>query len=166
MGNKLLLKVSQPVLPHEFGSEWLKELITDLHDTMLYHDGVGIAAPQIGVSKQVFIIEYDPSNPRYENIGGRSLTVVINPVITPVGDEMSTRAEGCLSVPGLRGEVTRNVSVKYEYFDFDGRKVVGEDSGFFARVLQHESDHLQGVLFPMRITDFSTFAFIEEAKKI
>jgi peptide deformylase len=162
MGNPLLLKPSEPILPHEFGSQALQDIIQDLQDTRLHYGGLGIAAPQIGVLKQVIIIEYAEDNPRYKGIGSQPLTVIINPKIEYIGDETSAFMEGCLSVPGLKGEVIRPSKIKYEYFDFDGNKITGEDGSFFARVMQHEYDHLQGILYPMQITDFTKFGFIEE----
>ena len=162
MGNPLLLQKSELVLTNEFGSDELKNLIQDLQDTQAHYGGVGIAAPQIGVLKQVVIIEYANTNPRYKDIGNCPLTIVINPSISFIGDEASAFMEGCLSVPGLKGEVTRPAKIKYEYFDFYGKKITGEDNGFFARVMQHEYDHLCGILYPMRITDFTKFGFVED----
>ncbi len=166
MGNPLLLQQSQPILPHEFGSQELQDIIQDLQDTRLYYSGLGIAAPQIGILKQIIIIEYSNDNERYKNIDNCPLTIVINPTIKVVGSDTYSFAEGCLSVPGLKGEVTRHSTISYQYFDFYGNKVEGENNGFFARVMQHECDHLQGILYPMKITDFSKFGFIEESKTI
>ena len=162
MGNPILFQKSEPILPYEFDSQSLKNLIQDLEDTRLHYGGLGIAAPQIGILKQVLIIQYNSSNRRYQDIGDCPLTVIINPTITPIGNETSTFMEGCLSVPGLKGEVIRPSKIKYEYFDLNGKKIEGEDDGFFARVIQHECDHLQGILYPMRITDFTKFGFIDE----
>lgn len=166
MGNPLLFKKSEPILAHEFGSQSLKDLVQDLEDTRLHYGGLGIAAPQIGVLKQVVIIQYDADNSRYQNMGDCPLTVIINPTINVIGDETSTFMEGCLSVPGLKGEVIRPSKIKYEYFDLDGNKISGEDDGFFARVIQHECDHLQGLLYPMHITNFTKFGFIDEFQAV
>jgi peptide deformylase len=162
IGNPLLLKQSDPVLPHEFNSDELKKLIDDLYDTMVSEQGLGIAAPQIGVLKQVVIIEYSADNERYKNLESSTpLTIIINPKLTPIGDESSIFVEGCLSVPKYKGEVERPKFIYYEYYDFEGNKVSGEDDGMFSRVLQHECDHLQGILYPMRMKDMSKFSFIE-----
>ncbi len=161
MGHPLLLEKANLVLPHEFGSQMLVDLIQDLEDTRLHYGGVGIAAPQIGISKQVVIIKYTSDNPRYNEIGECPLTVIINPSITISNHEKSPYMEGYLSVPNLKGEVMRPIGVKYTYYDIDGNQVQGEDNGFFARVLQHECDHLNGILYPMKISDFTKFGFID-----
>ncbi len=156
------MQVSAAISAAEFGSTELMDLLCDMKDTMHYLGGVGIAAPQIGVNKQVVIIEYQQKDiVRYENIGDCPLRIIINPVITPIGDEETTFNEGCLSVPGLRGEVSRPKAIRYEYYDETGTLHSGEDDGFFARVMQHECDHLQGVLYPMRMKDISKLGFVD-----
>jgi len=162
MGDPCLLKVSDNIETHEFGSQELFDLIQDMEDTMHHLGGVGIAAPQIGINKQVVIIEYFQKDiTRYENVGDCPRRVIINPKITQFGDEETTFNEGCLSVPGLRGEVTRPKAIRYEYHDEFGKYYHGEDDDFFARVMQHECDHLQGILYPMRMRDISKLAFVD-----
>ena len=155
IGDKLLLETSVQINQHEFNTVELNNLITDMRDTMHENGGVGISAIQIGIKKRVAIIEYDGNNPRYKDIGNCPLTVVINPEITVVGDEVSEYNEGCLSVPDARGLVTRPKHISYKFFDESGALVTGDDSGFFARVMQHEIDHMDGILFTMRIDNFS-----------
>lgn len=161
MGDPCLLKVSDLVTTEEFGSQGLFDLLTDMEDTMRHLGGVGIAAPQIGINKQVVIIEYYQKDiTRYQDVGDCPRRVIINPVIKAITEEEEPFFEGCLSVPGLRGEVSRPKSIEYEYFDENGNLHKGADGGFLARVMQHECDHLQGVLYPMRMKDMSTLAFI------
>lgn len=164
MGDPCLLKVSDNIELHEFGSSELFSLLQDMEDTMRHLGGVGIAAPQIGINKQVVIIEYyEKDITRYQNVGDCPRQVIINPVITAIGTEETTFNEGCLSVPGLRGEVSRPKKIKFQYYDEHGNLVNGEDDDFFARVMQHECDHLQGILYPMRMKDISKLAFIDLA---
>lgn len=162
MGDPCLLEKSVLVREEEFGSPELLQLITDLTDTQHHLDGIGIAAPQIGVNKQVVLIEYHQKNTtRYSEVGDCPLQVIINPQITPIGEETSAFNEGCLSVPGLRGEVTRPVKIHYKFYDEYGKVHEGEDAGIFARVMQHECDHLNGILYPMRMDDISKLAFVD-----
>jgi peptide deformylase len=162
MGNPLLLQKSVLVEKNEFGARDLLQLIENLHETQIASGGVGIAAPQIGINKQVFIIEYYQKNiTRYENVGDMPLTVIINPEIKVIGNTTDIFNEGCLSVPGLKGEVERSKSIYFRYYDQYGNVHEGEDSGFFARVFQHEYDHLMGVLYPMRMNDISKLSFID-----
>jgi peptide deformylase len=149
IGDPRLLEISKPVEPSEFKSQALNELITDMTDTMRHEGGVGISAVQIGVHKRIALIEYDNDNPRYEDTGRRPLTVIINPTLEFVDDEMSEYNEGCLSVPDERATITRPKRVKYSFYNADGQLTTGEDDTFFVRVLQHEVDHLNGILFPM-----------------
>lgn len=161
MGDPRLLQKAARVDIAEFNTPELLQLIEDLIDTQKNAGGVGIAAPQIGVSKQVVIIEYYQKNiTRYNNVGDRSLTVIINPELTFIDDEKVVFSEGCLSVPGLRGEVFRNKTVKYKYYDQFGQEYCGIDDSFFARVLQHEYDHLIGILYPMRMNDMSKLSVV------
>ena len=163
MGEPLLL---QPALPiTAFNTPELHALIADLQDTMQSMDGAGIAAPQIGVSLQVVIFgqkEVDGrSNPRYPNAEEVPYTVLINPVLMPVGSEMEEGWEGCLSVPGMRGIVPRFERLHYTGFDQFGAPIDRLVSGFHARVVQHECDHLMGILYPMRIKNLKDFGFTD-----
>ncbi len=151
IGDKLLLEKSMEVKSHEFNSKELKELINNLRDSMRETNGVGISAIQIGVKKRIALIEYYVDNPRYAEIGNCPLTVLINPEFSVVGDEISEYNEGCLSVPDTRGIVRRPKHIKYKYFDEAGQQIIGENDGFFARVMQHEIDHMDGILFTTRV---------------
>ena len=164
IGDERLLKVSTEVQQSEFNTPELDVLIQDMYDTMLEQGGVGIAAIQIGCLKRILLIGYDgESNQRYTSeIGLCPLTVVINPQIEAVGNEQADFNEGCLSVPGKRGMVSRPKHIRYSYYDQTGNLTRGESNGFFARVIQHEIDHLDGILFPMRIKDQSTIMDITD----
>jgi peptide deformylase len=164
MGDPRLLRVAQPVT--EFDSDALHLLITDLLDSMRAADGAGLAAPQIGVDLQVVIFGTDAANPRYPNAPLVPKTVLINPLITPLGEGEQTPSEdedweGCLSVPGLRGKVPRYSRIRYTGFDQYGDAIDRTVDGFHARVVQHECDHLWGKLYPMRMRDFSQFGFVD-----
>jgi peptide deformylase len=156
MGDPRLWQKSLPV--DDFDSEDLKILLRDMRDTMAHLNGAGLAAPQIGVPLRVVIFGVS-SNPRYPDVEEVPDTVLINPVITPLSGEMEEGWEGCLSVPGMRGWVPRHARLKYAGYDEHGKRFVREVSGFHARVVQHECDHLDGVLYPMRIKDFTRFGF-------
>ena len=158
MGDPRLLEPARPVA--DFASIELAQLIVDMHDTMRALNGAGLAAPQIGVGLQVVIFEVDV-NPRYPEAESVPLTVLINPVLTPLSGEMENGWEGCLSVPGMRGLVPRHASLRYQGFDAAGQPIDRSVSGFHARVVQHEVDHLHGVLYPMRIRDLRDFGFTE-----
>lgn len=158
MGDPRLLRLAKPV--ETFATPELRELLDDLFDTMRAADGVGIAAPQIGVDLQVVIFGFE-QNPRYPDEDGVPETVLINPVVTPLTDEEDEAWEGCLSVPGLRGLVPRPIRVRYSGFDFDGNLIDREVDGFHARVVQHEYDHLIGRLYPTRMRDLSKFGYTE-----
>ena len=158
MGDPLLLRKADPV--EAFDTPQLHALIRDMHDTMEAMDGAGIAAPQIGVSLRVVIFGVG-ENPRYPDAEKVPYTVLINPVLTPLGSEMEEGWEGCLSVPGMRGVVDRYSRLRYSGFDPAGIPVEREASGFHARVVQHECDHLDGILYPMRIRDLSRFGFTD-----
>jgi peptide deformylase len=159
MGDPRLLQQARPV--NEFDTSALHELIADMQDTMAAAHGAGLAAPQIGVDLQVVIFGTDAPNPRYPDAPIVPRTVLINPVITPLGDEEEEGWEGCLSVPGLRGLVPRHRRIRYQGRDPQGRLIDRDVDGFHARVVQHECDHLQGVLYPMRVRDFTQFGFTE-----
>jgi peptide deformylase len=156
MGDPRLLRVAEPV--REFGTPEMEALIADMFDTMHEANGAGLAAPQIGVNLQLVIYGFK-DNQRYPDAPPVPETVLINPVLTPQGDEMDEQFEGCLSVPGLRGLVPRYTRLHYEGVDQFGKPIVRDAEGFHARVVQHEVDHLLGILYPMRITDFSRFGY-------
>ena len=160
MGDPGLLRVSEPV--RAFDSPELRELLSDMRDTMAAHDGVGLAAPQIGIPWRVVIFGTGAPNPRYPDAEAVPETVLINPELKPIGEIRKEDWEGCLSVPGLRGIVPRYAELHYRGVDELGRPIDRRVSGFHARVVQHEVDHLDGILYPMRVTDFSRFGFIEE----
>ena len=159
MGDPRLLRVAQPVT--DFDTPELHRLVADMEDTMAAANGAGLAAPQIGVDLQLVIFGTGAPNPRYPEAPVVPRTVLINPVITPLGDEEEEGWEGCLSVPGLRGVVPRWRRIRYQGRTPDGSHIEREAEGFHARVVQHECDHLQGVLYPMRVRDFSRFGFTE-----
>ncbi|MDR2451563.1 MAG: peptide deformylase [Candidatus Accumulibacter sp.] len=156
MGDARLLRRAGEVT--RFGTPELDALITDLEDTMRALDGAGIAAPQIGVGLRVVIFGFD-ANPRYPEADAVPRTVLINPTLEPFSSETEEGWEGCLSVPGLRGQVPRWRRLRYRGFDPRGRPIDRTVEGFHARVVQHETDHLNGVLYPMRIRDLSRFGF-------
>jgi len=158
MGDPRLLQVARPVT--RFNTPELRTLIDDMFDTMDHANGAGLAAPQIGVDLQVVIFGFD-RNPRYPDAPTVPKTVLINPVLTPLGDEQEEGWEGCLSVPGLRGVVQRFTRLKYTGFDMMGAPIERVAEDFHARVVQHECDHLQGILYPMRVKDFTRFGFTE-----
>ena len=156
MGDPLLYKKAEPVTA--FGTAELDDLIADMFDTMAAYKGAGLAAPQIGVSRRVVILGVR-SNPRYPHAEPVPTTILINPKLHPVGSEMEEGWEGCLSVPGMRGLVSRYASLRYTGFDQQGSPIDRTVSGFHARVVQHECDHLDGVLYPMRLSDLRLLGF-------
>ncbi|GAB7127183.1 peptide deformylase [Silvimonas sp. JCM 19000] len=158
MGTPSLLERSEPV--DRFNTPELHALIGDLFDTMHAYNGVGIAAPQIGVNLQVVIFGFDASD-RYPDAAPVPRTILINPVITPLDEVQEDGWEGCLSVPGLRGEVPRYTRIRYQGFDPEGNVIDRVAEGFHARVVQHECDHLWGVLYPQRITDMTKFGYVD-----
>lgn len=160
MGDPLLLRVAEPIAAHEFGSPELLALIQDMQDTMVAMNGAGIAAPQIGVSKKLTIFGGFKSA-RYPDAEAVPYTILCNPTLTPVNDEMADDWEGCLSVPGMRGLVPRYIKLRYQGFDEQGQPIDRTATGFHARVAQHECDHLFGVLYPMRIRDMRQFGFVD-----
>ncbi len=162
IGHPLLLQKSQPV--KVFNTPKLDQLIGDLFDTMAQYDGAGIAAPQIGELLRIVVFDVD-NNPRYPDKGPVPRTVLINPTIEPLGHVMNDDWEGCLSVPGLRGTVPRYTHIKYSGYGPQGEFFEREASGFHARVVQHECDHLDGVLYPQRIKDMRLFGFKDEILK-
>lgn len=158
MGDPRLLEPARPVA--DFASAELALLITDMHDTMRALNGAGLAAPQIGVGLQVVIFGID-ANPRYPDAEAVPFTVLVNPVLTPLSDALEDAWEGCLSVPGMRGVVPRHVALRYQGFDAAGQPIDRSVGGFHARVVQHEVDHLHGILYPMRIRDLRHFGFTD-----
>lgn len=158
MGDARLLRVAEPVT--NFDTPELHALLADMFDTMYHADGAGLAAPQIGVNLQVVVFGFE-HNERYPDAEPVPRTVLVNPGITPLSDEMEEGWEGCLSVPGLRGMVDRYRRIAYRGFDATGAPVEREAEGFHARVVQHEYDHLIGRLYPSRITDFARFGFVD-----
>ncbi len=159
MGDPRLLRVARRV--EAFDTPELHQLVADLEDTMAAADGAGLAAPQIGVDLQVVVFGRSTPNPRYPDAPLVPRTVLVNPVITPLGDEEEEGWEGCLSVPGMRGVVPRWRRIGYRGFDALGQPIDRTVEGFHARVVQHECDHLWGMLYPMRMRDFSRFGFTE-----
>jgi peptide deformylase len=159
MGNPILFRQAEPVT--QFDTPELRELLQDMDDTMRSKNGAGIAAPQIGVSLQVVIFGVG-ANPRYPDAEEVPYTVLINPTLEPVGIAMEDGWEGCLSVPGMRGVVPRYTDLRYRGFDQFGNVIDRTASGFHARVVQHETDHLSGILYPMRVRDLRLFGYNEE----
>lgn len=159
MGDARLLRVAPPVIT--FDTDELHLLISDMFDTMRAADGAGLAAPQIGVDLQLVIFGSGEANPRYPEAPPVPRTVLVNPVISPIGTEEIDDWEGCLSVPGLRAVVPRWARIRYTGFDQYGDAISRDVEGFHARVVQHECDHLIGKLYPMRVRDFSQFGFTE-----
>jgi peptide deformylase len=158
MGDPRLLRQAEPVTA--FNTPELDTLIEDMFDTMRAANGAGLAAPQIGINLQIVIFGFK-QNVRYPDAPAVPETVLINPVITPIADQQEAGWEGCLSVPGMRGMVPRWTQLHYEGFDQHGNRISRDADGFHARVVQHECDHLAGILYPMRIKDFTQFGFTE-----
>jgi peptide deformylase len=160
MGEPLLLQEASLVSPTSIATDEIQLIIQDLLDTMTAANGAGLAAPQIGVPLQIVVFGFEKNN-RYPNEAPVPQTILINPIITPLSDEKVSGWEGCLSVPGLRGVVPRFVHIRYQGFDQHGHSIDRQVSGFHARVVQHECDHLIGKLYPMRVEDFTQFGFTE-----
>lgn len=158
MGEPLLLRQADKV--EQFDTPELRVLIEDMQDTMAHLNGAGLAAPQIGVSLQVVIFGFE-KNQRYPEADEVPFTVLINPRLTPLSEEKEDGWEGCLSIPGMRGVVPRHTQLRYQGFDQYGTAIDRTVNGFHARVVQHECDHLHGILYPMRIKDFRLFGFTD-----
>ena len=156
MGHPLLQQVAKPVT--EFNTPALDALILDMFETMAAFDGAGLAAPQIGESLRIVIFSVE-ANPRYPDVEPIPRTILINPQITVLDESREAGWEGCLSIPGLRGLVPRYQSIRYQGADQTGEIIEREASGFHARVVQHEVDHLDGILYPQRIQDLRNFGF-------
>ena len=159
MGDPRLLRVAQPV--ERFDTAELHALVADLFDTMRAAAGAGLAAPQIGVDLQVVIFGFAEKNVRYPDAPPVPQTVLVNPTIEPLDDDLVDGWEGCLSVPGLRGVVPRHARIRYRGFDAAGRPIERDADGFHARVVQHECDHLIGRLYPTRMTDLTKFGYTD-----
>ncbi len=159
MGDPRLRQIADPVTDLE--SPELRKLIADLYETMDAYDGAGLAATQIGVMQRVMVFGFE-SDPRYPEAEAVPMTALVNPAIEVLDETLEAGWEGCLSVPGMRGVVSRPRKIKYWAFDEHGNTIEREAEGFHARVFQHEFDHLNGMLYPDRITDFTRFGFIEE----
>ncbi len=159
LGDPRLREIAVPV--REFDTPDLHALIADMLDTMRAHDGAGLAAIQIGVLERVVIFGVE-HNPRYPDVEPVPFTVLVNPTIEPLGEDREDDWEGCLSVPGMRGLVPRYQRIRYHGFDQHGARIDRTASDFHARVVQHECDHLDGILYPQRIEDMRSFGFIEE----
>jgi peptide deformylase len=159
MGDPRLLRVARPV--DRMDTPALHALVADLFETMAARNGAGLAAPQIGVDLRVVIFGFEV-NPRYPDAEPIPPTVLVNPVIEPLSEVLQEGWEGCLSVPGMRGWVPRHARIRYRGFDACGRPIEREATDFHARVVQHECDHLDGILYPRRIVDLTRFGFIEE----
>ncbi len=162
MGHPLLLETAASV--KEFNTPTLNALVDDMFDTMGVESGVGLAAPQIGISQRVIVFGLK-ENQRYPDIQPIPMTVLVNPEIEPLGDEMESGWEGCLSLPGMRGLVPRYRQIRYRGFDQKGNQIEREVEGFHARVVQHEVDHLDGILYPRRIKDMRMFGFEQELEQ-
>ena len=158
MGDPRLLSLAKPI--ESFGTAQLTKLIQDMRETMIANDGAGLAAPQIGVDLRVVMFGFE-SNDRYPDVAPIPFTVLVNPQLTPLADEIEEGWEGCLSLPGLRGWVPRFTRLRYRGFDPQGNAIDRSVEGFHARVVQHECDHLDGILYPMRMTDLSRFGFTD-----
>ncbi|NHN89740.1 peptide deformylase [Acetobacter conturbans] len=163
MGHPALLSVAQPV--EDLSDPALQTLIDDMIDTMHDSGGVGLAAPQVHVSKRIFVYHVPPSRQEEGEEAPADVQVLINPVITPASADKILRMEGCLSIPGMRGWVPRYTQVRYVGTDRNGHPVSGFAQGFHANVIQHEADHLDGILYPMRMTDLGLMGFDAEANR-
>jgi len=161
LGHPVLRKVTDNISVKELKSASMQRFIDDMIETMKEYDGVGLAADQVFTSKQLAVLEV-ANNPRYPDKGKVPLTVLVNPKITPMSDEMEADWEGCLSIPDLRGQVPRYKHIHVTALDRDGHKLDFVAKGFHARVIQHEYDHLNGKVYLDRMGDFSTLAFLQE----
>ena len=164
LGHPILRQVAEPIPPSEIRSPEVQRFIDDMVETMREYDGAGLAANQVHTLRQVAVIEV-LANPRYADAPPVPLTVLINPVVTPLGDQTEDGWEGCLSVPDLRGMVPRHRGVRLECYDREAQKVSLIAKDFFARVIQHESDHLNGIVYLDRMRDLSTLSHIAEWNK-
>lgn len=164
LGHPILREVADPVPPERIRSAEIQRCIDDMVETMREYDGAGLAAPQVHRLLQIAVIEVD-GNPRYPDASSIPLTVIINPVVTPLTEEMEDGWEGCLSVPDMRGIVPRHTAVRLQCHDRDGQRVDVVAKDFFARVIQHETDHLRGIVYLDRMRGLSTLTHIAEWKR-
>ncbi len=158
MGDPCLAIKSKPVV--DFKSDALQMKVADMIDTMRYYQGVGLAAPQIGLSEQIIVLEV-ADNRRYPQAQGIELDILINPAILQFSEQKEAGWEGCLSLPGMRGRITRSASITYQALNLAGEPVKQTVYGFHARIIQHEIDHLNGILYPQRLDDLAEFGFKE-----
>lgn len=164
LGHPILRQEARPVPPERIRSPEIQRFIDDMVETMREYDGAGLAANQVHTLLQIAVIEVE-GNPRYPEAADIPLTVLVNPVVTPLGEEMAHGWEGCLSVPDMRGMVPRYTEVRLQAYDRDGQGTDLVAKDFFARVIQHETDHLNGIVYPDRMRDLSTLSFIAEWNK-
>lgn len=162
LGDPVLRKPAEPLNPQDVASPDIQRLIDDMTETMRDSEGVGLAAPQVNVPKRVILVEVRGGNPRYPDRDEVPLTALINPEIAPIGDEMEGGWEGCLSIPDLRGVVPRYQRIAVSALDQNGKPVKFEAADFFARVIQHEVDHLDGIVFLDRMKNFATLTHLRE----
>ncbi|MES2204058.1 MAG: peptide deformylase [Pseudomonadota bacterium] len=158
LGDQRLLRIADPINDITLEQTFLKQLYQDMVDSMKHYGGVGIAAPQIGVNARVILFGFD-KNPRYPEEASIPETFLINPTYTVQTEETEAGLEGCLSVPGLRGSVRRFTKIRYSGYSINNEKIERTASGFHARVIQHECDHLDGILYPFKIDDYAQFGF-------
>jgi peptide deformylase len=158
MGNSGLMQPAEAVKEDEFGTPELKAIVDELWENRAHYDGAGLAAPQLGIFKQIVVVGFE-YNERYKNKGSVPMQCIINPAIQPLTEQQEEGWEGCLSVPGIRGLVPRHTEIQYTYVDVNGVRHEKTASGFHARVIQHEVDHLDGVLFPARVQNFKKFGY-------
>jgi peptide deformylase len=161
LGHPVLRKVAESISEKQVRSDATRQFISDMVETMKEYDGVGLAADQVHVSKQIAVLEV-ADNPRYPEKPTVPLTVLINPIITPLTQELEEDWEGCLSIPDMRGRVPRYKSIRVQALDRDGAPLEFVATGFHARVIQHEWDHLNGKVYLDRMPDLSTLTFITE----
>lgn len=159
MGTPQLMRASVDVQKTEFNTTELQDLIDELWENCHHYNGVGIAAAQIGIFKNIVVVGFDGNHSRYKGMPSVPKSCLINPSFKPINDEMAEDWEGCLSVPGLRGKVPRYKNIAYTYYDASGQKHEDTARDFHARIIQHEIDHIKGRLFPCRVKDFSQFGF-------
>ena len=164
LGHPILRQVAEPVSPEAIGAPEIQRLIDDMFETMDDHDGAGLAAPQVHVSRRIAIYGVD-ANPRYPDAEAVPLTVLINPKLTPLGEEQEEDWEGCLSVPDLRGKVPRFARVRVEAYGRDGERLRFEARDFHARVVQHECDHLDGKVYLDRMRSMETLSVLPEFQR-
>ncbi len=164
LGTPVLRQQARALAPDEIGNASVQTLIDDMIETMREYDGAGLAAPQIYESLQIVVFEVE-GNPRYPEAPGIPLTVLVNPVVTPTTKEMEEDWEGCLSLPDLRGRVPRYTSVSVTAHDRDGARLTFEADDFHARVIQHECDHLDGIVYPDRMASMESLSFVREYQR-